>query len=222
MESTMYNQLLMSPLFTGLTTGELTEILAHIHLDFNTYERNDVIVLQDDRCDRLTYVLRGKVKAEMIDPRHRFVLIEVFDKPFLIEAYNMYGMKQAYEHTYVTVEKTNTVSMTKQEFHSILMNYRIPRINAMNLLCAQIHRMQKMMRECEAETVERKIVQFLRHNALSCKGEKELKMKMEDLADYIKETRLNVSMALRRWNEAGLVEQQRGVIVIKDLGMLEK
>ena len=70
----MYNQLLMSPLFTGLTTGELTQILAQIHLDFNTYEKKEVIVLQDDRCDKLTYVLRGKVKAEMIDPRHRFVL----------------------------------------------------------------------------------------------------------------------------------------------------
>ena len=218
----MYNQLLMSPLFTGLTTGELTQILAHMHLDFNTYERNEVIVLQDDRCDRLTYMLRGKVKAEMIDPKHRFVLTEVFDKPLLIEAYNMYGMKQLYEHTYVTMEKTYTISMTKQEFHTILMNYRIPRINAMNLMCAKINRMQKMMRECEAETVEGKIVQFLRHNALSCKGEKELKMKMEDLADYIKETRLNVSMALRRWDEAGLVQQKRGVIVIKDLGMLDK
>lgn len=82
--------------------------------------------------------------------------------------------------------------------------------------------MQKMMRECEADTVEGKIVQFLRYNALTCKGEKELKMKMEDLAEYIKETRLNVSMALRRWSEAGLVEQQRGVIKIKDLGLLDK
>ncbi len=222
MESTMYNQLLMSPLFTGLTAGELTQILAHIHLDFNTYEKKEVIVMQDDRCDRLTYVLRGKVKAEMIDPRHRFVLTEVFDKPLLIEAYNMYGMKQMYEHTYVTMERTFTMTMTKQEFHSILMNYRIPRINTMNLVCARINKMQTMMRECEADTVEGKIVQFLRHNTLSVKGEKELKMKMEDLADYIKETRLNVSMALRRWSEAGLVKQQRGVIKIKDLGLLDK
>ena len=208
----MYNQLLMSPLFTGLTAGELTQILAHIHLDFNTYEKKEVIVMQDDRCDRLTYVLRGKVKAEMIDPRHRFVLTEVFDKPLLIEAYNMYGMKQMYEHTYVTMERTFTMTMTKQEFHSILMNYRIPRINTMNLVCARINKMQTMMR----------IEQFIRHNTLSVKGEKELKMKMEDLADYIKETRLNVSMALRRWSEAGLVEQQRGVIKIKDLGLLDK
>ncbi len=222
MESLMYNRLLLLPLFTGLTTGELTQILAHIHMDFLQYEKGDIIAAQEDRCDRLIYVLNGKVRTECIDPQHKFILRELFDKPFLIEPYNMYGMTQNFEHTYTAEGKTNTVTISKQEFHSIMLNYRIPRTNTMNLLCAKIHRTQSLLTEGEAATVESKIVQFLTRNLLTCNGSKQLQMRMEDLADYIKETRLNVSMALKRWKEQGLISQpHRAVIHIEEMGNLK-
>ena len=221
MESSMYNRLLLLPIFTGLTTSELTQILAHIHLEFQQFDHGDVLAAQDDRCDKLTYVLSGVLRAELVDPTNKFALTELMDKPFLIEPYNLYGLNQNYEHTYIANEKAYTVSISKQEFHSIMLNYRIPRTNALNLISAKVHKQSRLLREPEPPSVEGKIIQFLSRVLLTERGTKELQMKMEDLAAYIQETRLNVSITLREWNEKGLITQpRRGMIVIPEFGKL--
>ncbi len=219
----MYNRLLSLPLFTGMTTGELTQMLADIHMEFRQFEGGDVIVTQDDRCDKLIYVLRGKVRAEHIEHKRHFVVQEFFDSPFVIEPYNMHGMTQKYEHTYMTEERTDTVMISKQEFHGIMLNYRIPRMNAMNMLCARIQKAEKLMRECEAKTIEEKIALFIRKQVMTGRGQKQLQIKMEDLAEHIQETRLNVSNTLKAWNREGLISQpKRGVIVVNDLEKLKQ
>ena len=217
MESSMYNRLLSLPLFTGMTTGELTQMLAHIHMEFKQYEAGEVIVAQDDRCNKLIYVLKGKVRAEFIDHERHFVLQEFIDNPFVIEPYNMHGMVQRYEHTYMTEERTDTVMISKQEFHAIMLNYKIPRMNAMNLLCAKVQKTERLLREGEPNTIGEKIVLFIKRYAVTYKGTKLLQIKMEDLAVHIQETRINVSNVLKEWKQQGLISQSRGTIIFFDL-----
>lgn len=222
MESSMYNRLLSLPLFTGMTTGELTQMLAHIHMEFQQYEAGEVIVAQDDRCNKLIYVLKGKVKAEYIDHEHHFVLQEFIDYPFVIEPYNMHGLVQKYEHTYMTEERTDTVMISKQEFHAIMLNYRIPRMNIMNLLCAKVQKAEQLLRQNEPKTVEDKIVQFIRRYSITGKGTKQLQIKMENLANHIQETRINVSNVLKEWNQQGLIKQGRGSFQVTNVEGLMK
>lgn len=217
----MYNRLLSLPLFTGMTAGELTQMLAHIHMEFQQFESGEVIVAQDDRCNKLIYVLKGKVRTEYIDHERHFVLQEYIDYPFVIEPYNMHGMMQKYEHTYMTEERTDTVMISKQEFHAIMLNYKIPRMNIMNLLCAKVQKAERLLREGEPKTVEEKIVQFIRRYAITGKGTKLLQIKMEDLANHIQETRINVSNVLKAWNQQGLIKQGRGTIIVEEVGKLK-
>ena len=51
-------------------------------------------------------------------------------------------------------------------------------------------------------------------------GEKILKIKMEELANAINDTRLGVSKALNGMQEDGLLELHRGEIVIPDIERL--
>lgn len=221
MESSMYNRLLLSPIFTGLTPGELTQILAHIHLEFQQHESGETIAGQGERCSRLTYVLGGRVRAEYADPGRKFVLRETIDKPFVVEPYSFYGLQQSYERSYITEEHAYTFALSKQEFHTMMLNHTITRTNIMNTLCAKIQKQGKLLKEAEGANAESKMVQFLQRNSIMQTGAKELQMKMEDMAAHIKETRLNVSAALKRWNELGLIEQpRRGIIRIPDTSLL--
>ena len=222
MESSMYNRLLLLPIFTGMTTEELTQMLAHIHMEFQQYEPGEVIATQDDRCDKLIYVLRGCVKVECVDRRNHFMMQEFVEVPFLIELYNLYGLQQQFQHTYMAEERTDTVTISKQEFHTIMLNYKIPRTNVMNMLCAKVQHLEKDLRTCEVETVGAKIKQFFKKHVLNTKGKKILHIKMEDMAAYIGETRLSVSNTLKAWNLAGLISQpRRGVIQVDDLTKLK-
>lgn len=211
----------MLPIFTGLTTGELTQILEQIHLEFQQFDSGEVIATQGDRCDRLTYVLSGRIMAEYVDKEHRFTLKEILEKPFIIEPFRFYGLTQNYERSYVTEERTYTFAMSKQEFQNIMLNYKITRANTLNMLCAKVQKQERLLKEEEAGSVEGKIMQFLLRHTLTNYGEKNLLMKMEDMAEYIKETRLNVSFALKRWSTLGLIEQsRRGMVHIPDFSKL--
>lgn len=218
MEITMYQRLLMLPIFNGLTTRELTQIISQIHLDFNQYADGETIASQDDRCDKIIYVLSGKVECEYRDPMNRFVLTELMDQPFIVEPSNLYGMAQRYEHSYITLEPVDTVAISKRDFSNVMLNYHIVKTNILNMLCARIQNLTKLLREREPETVIEKIVQFLRRNLTTLKGQKSLHINMEMLAELIQETRLNVSFALRDLKKQGLIGQpHRGQILIPSI-----
>ncbi len=218
MEISMYQKLLMLPIFNGLTTRELTQIISQIHLDFNQYADGETLASQDDRCDKIIYVLNGKVECEYRDPENRFVLTELMDQPFIIEPSHLYGMSQRYEHSYITLEPVDTVAVSKRDFSNVMLNYHIVKTNILNMLCARIQSLTKIVRECEPETVVEKIIQFLRRNLATQKGQKTLYINMEILADLIQETRINVSFALRDLKQQGLIDQpHRGQILIPDI-----
>ena len=61
MELTMFERLLQLPLFQGLTIQELSDVLAHVRLNFVNYHAGDEIVAQDEPCRSLIYIINGDV-----------------------------------------------------------------------------------------------------------------------------------------------------------------
>ena len=50
MEFTMFERLLQLPLFQGMTTQEVSDVMSHVRLDFANYHRGDEIVMQGESC----------------------------------------------------------------------------------------------------------------------------------------------------------------------------
>lgn len=221
MELSMYQRMLLQPLFSGLTTDELTHILALVHLDFQSYPKGEYIVNEDDKCARLVYVLNGDFVAERNSVGEIFQIREFLNAPYIIEPENLFGMQQRYNYSYLCDTDCDTFSVSKDEFIKVMLNLQIVKFNLLNMLSAHIQRLTAIVRSPEDTTVEMKMKRFLHSNCISTKGRKEFKIKMTELADYIQETRLNVSGVLKKWNEAGLIQQPgRGTIIIPDVGEL--
>ena len=66
------------------------------------------------------------------------------------------------------------------------------------------------------DKLEARIADFILSHIERPSGEKILKIKMEELADAINDTRLSVSKALNSMQEDGLLTLHRGEIVIPD------
>ena len=71
------------------------------------------------------------------------------------------------------------------------------------------------------ESIEEKIKAVIASFCLFPDGEKDVRIKMSDLADLIDETRLNVSNVLNKWNEKGMIELRRYGFKIKDFQSLK-
>lgn len=217
MELTMFERLLQLPLFQGLTQLEIADVMSHVRLDFANYHRGDEVVMQDDACRALVYVISGEMTAEYRDPKGRFTLTEHLPNLKVIEPYNMFGMHQKYSRTYTFSTDGTTLTIDKPMVLKNLMANNIIRINLMNITSNKYQQTMRMVWDFPDETVWQKIVKFLLTYSIVPKGKKDVIMKMTDLADIIHETRLNVSGVLNEMQKQGLMTLQRGGFTIHEL-----
>ncbi len=222
MELTMFERLLQLPLFQGMSTQEVSDVMSHVRLDFVNYHQGDEIVMQGEGCRKLIYIISGAVMAEHRNADLHFTLTEHLPDLKVIEPYNLFGMYQTYSHTYTFVTEGSTLSIDKHVVLSQLMTNNIVKINMMNIACNKYQQTQRLLCHYPDDSVRHKIVKFILSHSIVPKGRKDVQIKMTDLADIIHETRLNVSIVLNEMQEQGLITMQRGSFIIHDLQTLSR
>lgn len=217
MELTMFERLLQLPLFQGLTTKEISEVMAHVRLDFVNYHAGDEIVIQGDACRSLIFVLNGEVEAEYRDEYGRFALTERLGNIKVIEPYNLFGMHQKFSRSYTFITDGVTLSVTKSVMLKQLIVNDIIKINILSLICNKYQQTQRLLCRFPDDSVSNKIIKFILSHSTCHKGRKDVQIKMTELASIIHETRLNVSVALNAMKEKGIATLQRGGFIVNDL-----
>lgn len=220
MEITMYDTLLQLPLFQGLCKNDFTNIIGKVKLHFRKYEANQTIVEQGDSCTKLIFLLNGEITSLSTDEQHSYSLQETFGSPFVIEPYSLFGMQPRYTATYKANADSNLVTIDKTFVLSELNNYEIFRINYLNILSNRGQIAYDKLWNSHIGGTKDKITNFLLLRSMKPEGEKRLKIKMDDLARLIDDTRINVSKVLNDLQEKGLVELSRKEIFIPALEKL--
>lgn len=222
MEISMFDKMQSLPLLQGLTMKEFSELIVNLKLDFQQYDEHEVIVNQGDRCSALTYIMDGTFEVEYHDDKTAFILSEQSDdQPHLIEAYNLFGVKRSYERTYSFVTKGNTFTISRDFFIKRMLENELIRSNYINYLCNNLRKANDLRKYEAPSGIESKIVNTIASYSLLSGGQKNVRVKMNDLAQIVDETRLNVSGVLNQWNEQGLIELRRYGFTIKDFGLLK-
>jgi transcriptional regulator len=94
------------------------------------------------------------------------------------------------------------------------------RLNYLNILSNRAQVAYEKLWNSHIGNTEEKILNFLVLRSMKPEGKKILKIKMEDLASLIDETRINVSKVLNDLQEQGLVQLSRKAISIPALEKL--
>ncbi len=217
MEFTMFEKLQQLPLFQGLSINELSYLLERVKLNFNQHAANTIIASQSDSCDKLIYILSGKICVEHHNTDAKFIITEYLDAPHVIEPYNMFGMSQRHSHTYRFVTEGSTFSIDKRIFCDILMNMNIIKMNMLNMICYRLQLATNELRAKEASCIEEKIKKFIKAYITRPSGKKIIMVKMEDFATILNESRLGVSKALNKMESKGIVVLKRREIYIPEI-----
>jgi len=212
----MFSTLLQLPLFQGLSQEDFTNILGKVKLHFSKHKEGETIIEENNPCTGLVFLLQGELTATTISDDKTFSLVEKFQGPYLIEPYSLFGMNTRYRSTYVACSDAGTVSVDKTYILKELFKYEIFRLNYANNICNRIQTFYNKTWDKAPADVEGKIIRFMSMLIERPEGEKSLKIKMEDLARYVDDTRLNVSKALNDMQEKGLVQLNRKEIYIPD------
>lgn len=219
---TMFDTLLQLPLFQGLSQDDFTIILEKVKLDFAKFKAGDTIVRADSACDSLIFIIKGEIKVLSVATAIPFSVIECIQGPYLIEPYSLFGMNVTHVSSYVAQTEVHTVCIPKSFVLSVLFEYEIFRLNYLNILSNRVQILTQRLWSIGVVDLEKRIGTFFLNCFERLSGEKIIKIKMQDLAALMNETRVSVSKALNNLQEKGLLVLHRGEVVIADAADLSE
>ena len=213
---TMFDTLLQLPLFQGLAQEDFTRILEKVKLHFTKYKSGELLLKEGGACHELVFILKGEIASSTSSADSSYCFTEYFPAPFLIEAHSIFGMKTHYASTYRARTEVHTVSISKAFVVKELFNYEIFRLNYMNIISNRAQSLNSRLWAESTDNLEKRIGNFILTHIERPSGRKILKIKMEELAQVVNDTRMGVSRALNSMQEKGLLELHRGEMMIPD------
>ena len=213
---TMFDTLLQLPLFQGLCNEDFTSILEKVKLHFIKHKAGETISENGSACTQLCFLLKGEVSIVTNSPKNIYTVIEQMEAPYLIEPQSLFGMSTHYTSSYIAHTEAHTVSISKAFVLSDLFKYDIFRLNYMNIVSNRAQNLYSRLWEEPAQDLKNKIIRFFLLHCEKTQGEKIFKVKMDDLARYLDDTRLNTSKALNELQDNGVLELRRKEILIPD------
>lgn len=218
--STMFNTLLKLPLFQGLSQEDFTNILGRVKLHFIKYKAGDTIVKNDTPCKELVFLLKGEVDAQTTPESNLFTYVETIKTPHLIEPEALFGMYPHFKSSYIARTETSVMTIDKMLVLKELLRYEVFRLNYVNCVSNRAQSIYSRLWKTPSSGTEKKVIHFILTYAEKLEGEKTIIIKMEDLAEILDDTRLNVSRVLNDLQDKGLIELRRKVIYIPEISKL--
>lgn len=218
--STMFNTLLKLPLFQGLSQEDFTNILGRAKLHFIKYKAGETIAESNTPCTDLVFLLSGEVDAQTTPENQLFTYIETIKTPYLIEPEALFGMNPHFKATYVAKTAVSIMTVSKMLVLKELLKYDVFRLNYVNSVSNRAQSMYSRLWKTTTSGTTRKVIHFFLVYAEKLEGEKTIIIKMEDLAEILDDTRLNVSRVLNDLQSQGLLELRRKMIYIPELEKL--
>lgn len=212
--NTIFDTLLQLPLFQGLAVEDFTRILEKVKLHFAKQKTGEMLAQEGTPCNRLIFILNGNIAATTTSAQGHYSLTEYFEAPYLIEPQSLFGLYTTYSAKYTATTPINSISINKEAVINDLLKYEIFRLNYLNIVSSQLQLLNRSTWGKTPDNVEARISNFIRTHLKRLQGSKSLKIKMEDLATIVNDTRNGVSKALNSMQDKGLLELHRGEIVI--------
>ena len=209
MEHSMYNTLLQLPLFQGMSRTELSEVVEKVKLHFLRIEAKKKIFFQGESCNKLVFLLSGELTSETHAPFGTFSLVETFDKPQMIEPHSLFGKRPSYKATYTAKSDVSLLTIDKQYIYGVLDKYEVFRMNLLNLLSNKAEQLHTHIWSISPQPLEGRLAHFVRSLCSTPHGPKTLRIRMDDLATLLDDTRLNISRVLNKWQQSGIIEMHR-------------
>lgn len=126
----------------------------------------------------------------------------------------MFGMNTNYVSTYIAKDEVHTVKISKVFVLNELFKYDIFQLNYMNVISNRAQNLNSRIWNNTEDKLDKRIFNFILQHVERPVGEKCLKIKMEDLARIVNDTRAGISKVLNEMQKNKLLELHRGEIII--------
>jgi CRP-like cAMP-binding protein len=211
-----------SPLFKGLTTGEIETIFLEVHHRIKNYKTGSMISQSGETVNSLIMIVRGIVKGEMVDFAGRVIKIEDIHSPGAIASAFLFGNKNRFPVNVIAVTDTELLEIDKSAFLKLLMKNDKILLNFLDMISNRSQFLSEKIKFLNFKTIKAKLAQYILRLSGDHKNEIKLDRTQNDLADFFGVARPSVARALGDMEEKGyLVVHGKRIKILNRKGLLD-
>lgn len=211
-----YSLLSNTPLFRGLTTGEIDTIFSVVPYRTKKFQAGSLISQSGEPVNSLIVVISGVVKGEMVDYAGRVIKIEDIPAPGALASAFMFGNRNRFPVNVIAVSDGELLLIEKPDFLKLLMRNDIILVNFLDMISNRSQFLSEKIKFLNFKTIKGKLAHYILQKAGKEKASILLDMTQNELADFFGVARPSVARALGELEEEGYLEAKGKNIKIID------
>lgn len=213
-----YTILSQIPLFKGVAATDMELIFATISVYERSFRKEEILAEQDEACNRLIILLKGKVRAEMTDVSGKVIKVEDIPAPSPLAILFLFGSDNKFPVRATASEDCLALVIPKQVILKMLQKNEYLLRNYLDISADFASRLSQKLYFMSFRTIRQKISMFLLD--LSQKQQKQtilLDRTKSSLAEYFGVSRPSLERELSNMQNEGFIAIDK-----KNITLLQK
>ncbi len=194
-----------SPLFYGMTTEDIPEVLASIAFSLRKYNEGALVSQSGEKVPGLLIVVQGVVKGEMMDFTGKVIKIEDIPAPGIIAPAFIFGNRNTFPVNVTAVSDTTLLLIEKNNFLSFLKKNEKILVNYLNLISNRSQFLSDKIRFLNFRTIKGKLAHYILQKTYPDKNELVLELTQGELADFFGVARPSIARVMGELETKGLL-----------------
>ncbi len=219
--NSMYQQLMQLPLFQGVSTEKITELVEKLPFHFLKYRSGEQIVAAGDPCTHIRFIVSGKVRLETSSSRLKVSLEQILATPNVLAPDYLFGRDTTYPFSAFAEGGCGILQLLKGDYIKMINTDKVFLFNILNFLSSGSQRGIAMALAARDGSLEERLAMLM--NVLVAPGATDvvLKFKQKDLCSLLGTQRTTLVSMLDRLSEQEILEYDSSEMRFLDMDALD-
>ncbi len=209
-----------TPLFRGLTIGEIQAVLSGLHYRVRKIKSGAVIAISGEEVKSLIIVADGVVRGEMTDFAGRLIKIEDIPAPGALASAFIFGSNNRFPVNVIAETDTELFIVERHDLLRILKENEKILVNLLDMISNRSQFLSDKIKFLNFKTIKGKLAQYILQMTADKTGLVRMSMTHNELALFFGVARPSVSRALKELEDEGFLKVRGKDIEILDRNRL--
>lgn len=219
----MYEILLNSPLFRGISPDELNSLFQRVNHQVRHFRNGEMLAQAGEDVGKAMILMEGRLQGEMVDFAGNSLKIEDLDPPQMVAAAFLYGPNSLFPVYLSAKTDGRMLVIQKKDFTAMLSMESRVMVNYINIVSGKAQFLSGKITFLSLKTIKEKIAYYLMQR-MKQSGNKivTIEITQTGLSDLFGVTRPSLTRTILEMEKQGILTWSRDRVEINDLIKLDQ
>ena len=216
----MYQQLMQLPLFQGVSTEKITELVEKLPFHFLKFRSGEQILAAGDTCTHVKFIVSGRVRLDIPCTHLKVSLRQTLSTPHVLAAECLFGRDTVYPYTAVADGACGILQLLKSDYIKMINTDKVFLFNILNYLSTGSQRSISSVISLKNGSVAERLAMIVDTLAVANASDISLHYKQRDLCALLGTQRTTLVATLDKLSDLEIIDYDSNVMHILDLSRL--